>query len=166
MASPIDRRWLVALGLFLAQGAALAQQLYWYDGAVRRPLWSEPGVVADFEGAAREKSSVIKPSALVKPGAGGQSGVFRDHASASGASPRALPGGVILRFKPDTAEAERADLIARHGLTVVRELAPGSGTLLVASPPGEASLTLANRLYESGQFAAASPNWWQARRLK
>ena len=46
------------------------------------------------------------------------------------------------------------------------ELVDGSGLWLVGSEPGLPSLDLANRLYESGDFAVAAPNWWQPRALK
>ncbi len=145
--------------------AACAQQVYWYDGATRRPLWAETGVLADFASGGREKSQIVRPAALVKTDGARHSPVFRDHAQA-GAASRALPGGVLLTFAPGTGESARQAAFARHGLTVLRDIGPGSGSYLVASPAGEASLNLANKLFESGDFAAASPNWWQPRQLK
>jgi hypothetical protein len=159
-------RWLLSGAVMVFLGTpALAQQHYWYDGATRRPLWAEPGVVADFSGPTREKSAVVSPSALVKSDARRQSPVFRDQAQ-SGGPARALPGGVLIRFAPGATAAERQAALARHGLTVLRENGPGSGSWLIESPAGEASLALANRLHESGDFEAAAPNWWQPRRLK
>ena len=157
------RAWCAAVLCGLA-GPLAAQQLYWYDGAVRRPLWAEPGVVADFSGGTREKSQVIRSSALSKADATRQSPVFRDQAQGGGT--RALPGGVIVRFKAGSTEPQVAALVARHGLTVVRRIGDAGTSYLVDCPPGEASLALANRLFESGDFEAASPNWWQPRRLK
>lgn len=156
------RRAALATALAAALAApAGAQQRYWYDGAQRRPLWVEPSVLAEFSGPRAEKSQVVKPAALVKsPQAA--SPVFRD---ATG-RPRALPGGVMLRFREGTPEAGRAALLARHGLGAARELGEGSGTWLVDTPPGTTALDLANRLFESGDFAAAAPNWWQPRTLK
>ncbi|HPU52416.1 MAG TPA: hypothetical protein PK359_12730 [Burkholderiaceae bacterium] len=141
-----------------------AQQVYWYDGAVRRPLWAEPGVVADFSGATSEKSQVIRPYALSKAEGGHQSPVYRDQAQ--GGATRALPGGVIVRFKAGSTDSDIAALAARHGLTLQRRIGDLGTTYLVACPPGEPSLALANRLFESGDFEAASPNWWQPRQLK
>ena len=157
------RTWCAAL-LCCLTGPLAAQQLYWYDGATRRPLWAEPGVVADFSGDAREKSQVIRSSALSKTDLARQSPVFRDQAQGGGT--RALPGGVLVRFKADSTDAQQAALVARHGLTVVRRIGDAGASYLVGGPPGEASLALANRLFESGDFEAASPNWWQPRRLK
>lgn len=160
----ISSRALLATVLFAPLSLA-AQQRYWYDGDTRRPLWAESGVIADFDGAAREKSGVLKPAGLVKSGAAGTSPVYRDQPGDTG-SARALPGGVLLRFKPGTAEAQRDALLSRHGLTRLREVGTGTDAVLVASAPGDASLTLANRLHESGDFAAASPNWWRPHRRK
>ena len=159
-------RWALTGTMLALLGApALAQQLYWYDGGIRRPLWAESGVVADFSGPTREKSAVLSPSALAKSDTRRQSAVFRDHAQPGGPA-RALPGGVLIRFAPGTTPAQRQAALARHGLTVLRENGPGSDSWLIESPAGEASLALANRLHESGDFEAAAPNWWQPRQLK
>ena len=152
--------WLLAM-----PWAAHAQQRYWYDGDQRRPLWSEPSLVADFGAHSAEKSRVLKPPALVKGDATLRSPVFRD-GSDERSPHRALPGGVIVRFDPSLSADQRAALIVRHRLEVVRELGDGTGVWLVRSAPGLPALELANRLYESGDFLAASPNWWRPRALK
>lgn len=156
---------LLALAILVSCTAAHAQQRYWYDGDQRRALWAEASVVADFSEHSAEKSRVIKPATLAKGSASSHSPVFRD-AKERASTPRALPGGVIVRFRPSTPDEQRAQLIERHRLEVVRELGEGSGQWLVHSAPGLPALELANRLYESGDFAAASPNWWQPRKLK
>lgn len=150
--------------LAAAAGNAWCQQRYWYDGERKRPLWSEPATVADFSAPAGAKSQVLKPSALAGEGKR-TSPVFRDDASEKSAR-RALPGGVLLRFRPGTTRESRQALLERHGLRALREIGAGTGTWLVDAEPGIASLELANRLYESGDFAAASPNWWRPRALK
>lgn len=157
------RAWCAGLLCCLA-GPLAAQQMYWYDGAVRRPLWAETGVVADFSGETREKSQVIRSSALSKSAGTAQSPVYRDQAQ--GGAPRALPGGVLLRFKAGGTPAQNDALLARHGLTLTRRIGDGGASVLIDSPPGEASLALANRLFESGDFEAVSPNWWQPRARK
>jgi hypothetical protein len=73
---------------------------------------------------------------------------------------------VIVRFKAGSTDSDIAALAARHGLTLQRRIGDLGTTYLVACPPGEPSLALANRLFESGDFEAASPNWWQPRQLK
>jgi len=156
---------LLAGWLLLAASPAFAQQHYWYDGAVRRPLWSDAALVADFSVPVAEKSRVLRPAALSKGPDASTSPVFRDSRD-SQARPRALPGGVIVTTATDMTEDARRSLFARHGLQTVRELGAGTGRWLVAGPVGIGSLELANRLYESGDFAGASPNWWQPRTRK
>lgn len=153
----------VAAALALCASGAVAQERYWYDGERRRPLWAEPDAVADFA-APTGKATLRKPAAATAD-AKRSSPVFRDGASA-GSAKRALPGGVLLRLRPGTSPDAAQALLARHGLTLRRTIGDGSGMLLVEAPPGVASLELANRLYESGDFAAASPNWWRPRALK
>ena len=163
-----NRTFLPALAVAMLLGATAvdgqAQQRYWYDGEWRRPLWADETVVADFSAARGEKSKVLRPAAIAK---GGEptSPVFRDGPGEKSRT-RALPGGVIVTLKTGPGEDRRDALFARHGLQPVREIGSGSGMWLVASPPGVASLDLANRLYESGDFKAAAPNWWQPRALK
>jgi hypothetical protein len=109
---------------------------------------------------------VLRPAGLAKGSeATAVSPVFRDRAGGQG-QPRALPGGVIVRLREGTGDAARQALFARHGLQPVREQSGGTGAWLVAAPAGLPSLELANRLYESGDFAGASPNWWQPRTRK
>jgi hypothetical protein len=162
--------------LFGLSGVAFAQQHYWYDGDARRPLWIASDVVADFSASRAEKSRVLRPALLAKggdptviaaapAGTAATSPVFRDGRSEKD-RPRALPGGVILTLKPGTPEAQRAALFARHGLAQARALGGAGNVWLAETPAGLAALELANRLYESGDFAAAAPNWWQPRALK
>lgn len=162
---PILACLLAALALAGLPAPAGAQQRYWYDGQHRRPLWAEPGQAVRFPAERGGRPTVLPASALEKEGEARSSPVFRDAAGASGPR-RALPGGVILAFPAGTDAAGRAALLARHGLRAVREIGEGSGRWLVESPPGLASLDLANRLHESGDFTSASPNWWRPRALK
>jgi len=159
--------WLT-LALAAVCGPAQAQQRYWYDGGERRLLWAESGLRADFNAAPGTKQSVIQPVIGDKPAAPAgttDTPVYRDQADAGGRV-RALPGGVLLGLRPGTSATARDALLARHGLRLVRPIGDRGDLLLVASPPGDASLDLANRLHESGDFASASPNWWQPRQLK
>jgi hypothetical protein len=159
--------WL-ALALAVIGGPAQGQQRYWYDGGERRLLWAESGLRADFNAAPGTTQSVIQPVLGDKPAAPAgptDTPVYRDQPSAGGRV-RALPGGVIVGLRPGTSAAARDALLARHGLRLVRPIGDRGDVVLVASPPGDASLDLANRLHESGDFASASPNWWQPRQLK
>lgn len=143
-----------------------AQQRYWYDAGVRRDLWAEPGLSADFSARRHSaKAQVLAPAGLAKPAAAEDSTVFRDGPS-SGAGLRALAGGVIVRLRPGTGPSEREALFARHALALARPIGAQDRVWLVAAPQGVDSLELANRLHESGDFESASPNWWKERARK
>lgn len=159
-----------------AASPAPSEGLYWYEEGRRRALKVDAAQVADFvrkdESARRmplraSRDSEKSPAGLPD----GVSPVLRD-AGAPG-RPRALPGGVIVTLKSAPAgndagarHAQALAQLAAAGLQPLRALDPGARRWLVASPPGLASLELANRLHESGEFAAAAPNWWQPRALK
>ena len=66
-----------------------------------------------------------------------------------------------MTLPPDWSEERAAEWLASKALRVVRKLVIGQHVYLVATESGVASLTLANRLVESGEVEAASPNWWQ-----
>lgn len=149
----------------LAASLAQAQQRYWYDGEVRRPLWAEPAVVVDFAQAARGAPVVPAPAGLEKSAGAHRSPVFRDAAS-PGSPLRAPAGGVIVRLRPGTTDAQRAALFAKHGISQPRRVGGQDDVWLAPAPAGVASLDLANLLHETGDFASASPNWWKARTLK
>ncbi len=144
---------------------ATAQQRYWYDAGVRRALWAESAVVAEFGASATGKSAVLVPAGLEKSVSTQRSPVFRDGPS-SGAPLRALAGGVIVRVKEGTAAAERDALFVRLGIAQARPIGATQRVWFVPSPPGIDALELANRLHESGELESASPNWWKARALK
>lgn len=135
-------------------GAAAAQtaSAYWYDGDVRRELYGVP-----VRSETREKALAANPSAdgtaffTERPGSARVMG---------------LPGGVVVTLRQALPPARAQQFLVSRGLNPVRPVGDGSTTWLVASDPGLPSLHLANRLYESGDFAAASPNWWQARAKK
>lgn len=91
----------------------------------------------------------------------GVSEVLRNEAG----SPRALPGGVIVRLH-ESNRRNAHDILVDAGLRPVRALDPEQRTWLVESPAGLESLELANRLHESGRFESASPNWWRPRAPK
>ncbi|MBW6495262.1 MAG: hypothetical protein K0B16_12050 [Burkholderiaceae bacterium] len=139
-------------------------QAYWYDGAVRRPLAIDPDAVADFTqpgtAAPRGRPRLTEASATAAGKAGANvSPVFRG-VGAPASEVRALPGGIIVTLRTaSTAEAAN-QLLAPFGLSVTR---PVDGTGLrwvVATAAGMAALETANRLHESGAFAAVTPDWW------
>jgi hypothetical protein len=163
---------LIGLSGWPIADAASPTEHYWYDGDVRRPLWLDAGQVADFSEPGFTPAKVLKaagqndPAALSKRQvAGATSPVFKDDAG-GGARVRALPGGVIVTLKQPMSEAAARAFLKQRGLTPLRSVIDGSGMWLIESGPGLESLQLANRLFESGDYATASPNWWQPRTLK
>ncbi|RPH67259.1 MAG: hypothetical protein EHM83_01980 [Burkholderiales bacterium] len=142
---------------------------FWYDGGVRRALRVDPAWIADFATAPTAASA--KSRSPLKRSIGGKkaletlpagaSPVFRDTAG----SPRALPGGVIVRLR-DADRQQARERLAAAGLVPVRAIDPQERSWLVESPPGLPSLELANRLHEGGEFESAEPNWWRPRTLK
>jgi len=147
----------------------VTSQVYWYDGTERKALQTDPAWIADF--SAPSTTPGMKPRSPLKRFIGGEKGleslpagaspVFRDE----NGTPRALPGGVIVRLR----ESDRSDARARletMGLVPVRPIDPDGHGWLVESAAGLPSLELANRLHESGQLESASPNWWRPRALK
>lgn len=174
-----------ALGLAAidAVQAAGPTNFYWYDGQIRRELWLESSQVVDFTAKAANGAPLIKSSAVTAattatatngkdPSAPQKSGgadtqkvspMFRD---TTGTAPtRALPGGVIVTLKQPLSPDEARAFLQQRGLVPVSQLGD-SAMWLVESPAGLESLALANRLFESGEFAAAAPNWWRPRALK
>ena len=134
----------------------------WRDGNVQRTLALESGLRADFSGALSGKSMALRPSvgALKDVSPSLQSPVFRDE----GGRLRALPGGVVVMMRDVLEEPAARALLAAHDARLTRRL--GERAWLVESAAGLASLELANRLADSGAFAAAQPNWWVERALK
>ncbi len=142
---------------------------YWYENGQRKALRIDPGWVADFASPGRPEPGkprtplkrVIGGEKALETMPGGASPVFRDDNGAA----RALGGGVIVRLR-DAGLPEAHARLAGAGLVPVRPLDPEGRTWLVDAPPGLASLELANRLHESGQYESAAPNWWRPRALK
>ena len=161
---------LLAMLLALSVNPASAQtkggaEHYWYDGEIKRSLWIDPAQVADFSTQDRSKSAVVKAMPATKALSDKMSPLFRDRADES-AHGRALPGGIIVRLRQVMPDEQARSYLNDRGLKAVREIGSQTGMWLVESAPGLASLELANRLHEKGEFISVSPNWWQPRALK
>lgn len=151
-----------------APGSADAA-LHWYDGGRRRGLLVDDRLRVDFiDGKAVLSDQPARAGkaldAATTAGAPADSTVFRD--ADSPAVKRALPGGVIITTHAPTDAASLDRLLAARGLAVARQLDASGTRWLVETPSGIAALELANRLHESGDFAAVAPNWWRERALK
>lgn len=156
-----------------AQGGASAEAEQSKSAASKATV-EHPGEARAGKSRRRGPLRLARPSekAMSADGlAAGVSPVLSD--ATAPADARALPGGVIVTLKaapagtdPATREAAARSQLVQAGLAPVRTLDPSGRVWLVASPAGLASLTMANRLHENGQFESATPNWWQARALK
>jgi hypothetical protein len=139
-----------------------ASSLAWIDAGILRPLYLDTGLRADFSPNQAGKAIVLRradgplkdvPTTLQSP-------VLRDESGRA----RALPGGVLVVLAAALDDGAARALIGRHDVVPVRRIA--GSVWLVASPPGLASLDLANRLSQVGAFQSAQPNWWVDRPLK
>jgi len=72
----------------------------------------------------------------------------------------ALPGGVLVKFKPDWTREQVDAWVASRGFAKARAMDFGKNWFRIDTLPGVASLSAANAIFESGEVLAASPNWW------
>jgi hypothetical protein len=133
---------------------------FWYDGAERKFLAMDSDRVVRFQ--ADGKASVLakafsQEKSVLKTASETESPLFIENGRR-----RALPGGLIVSLKQARDEQDAREQLVARGLTPVR-LIPGDAQArnwIVASPTGLETLSMANRLHESGQFASVAPNWW------
>lgn len=167
--------------------ATLTMVYAWHDGEREQAVWLNPALVAEF-GTQSESESGVKrayPAASVEPGsrgiariwrvegdlgqvmqaaraanpAGKYSPVFSDGADSSGRK-RALPGGIIVAFKPDWTEARVIAWAAQQGLPVESKLEIGPNVYVLKTDAGLVALDSANRIRRSAEVVSAQPNWW------
>lgn len=171
------------------QGNTSAESFVWYDGEQQRTVWLDPHVVAEFDPPATGKSVVkrvfpkakkishsrlvvrfwrlnkgvktkssmmrmdrMAPRAKVSP-------VFHDAHSSVGPK-RALPGNIIVHFNPGWDQSTIERWLRDQQLKIVKKASFGDNVYLIKTAAGLEALETANRLYESGEVVAASPNWW------
>ena len=167
----------IALALGIVSGAQAAEQTHYYDGGRAVPVWIDrdsgtisrsPPATAANAPVTRDTPSADARAAKLPPASASAQTVtpsplmsLKAQRTAPGARglTDALPGGVLVQLKTPLAAAEARAYLVNRGLDPVREIGSGSGTWLVASEAGEAALTLANQLHDSGEFALAQPNW-------
>ena len=182
-----NSRLSTLIGLLLSglvASACATGGAHYYDGSQRRSITLQPDLVAQFVNG-NERSTALGVQAVALPGVGDSlvriyrlsgvgpratvavtpapdaaSPVFREGNSPAGRL-MALPGGVLVKFKPDWTR-ERIDAwLAARSLAVTRKLEIESNWFVIATPKGNASLTVANQIFESGEVLAATPNWWK-----
>lgn len=162
---------------------ATTSNYYWYDGSERRTLKMDAGMVAEVATGASDSvvANSIASATEVKAGTGGMrlwdvsssggaskalstlkaanvSPVFHDSAGTS--SRLALPGGIIVTFKDDWDAQRVQEWVSAQGLNIQNKLNFGN-IYVIATDVGMSALTLANQIHESGEVAAAQPNWWK-----
>jgi len=167
--------------------ATLTVVYVWHDGEREQAAWLNPALIAEF-GVQSESESGVKraqPAASAEPGsrgiariwrvggdgeqvmrqarvakpAGKYSPVFSDGANSSGRK-RALPGGIIVTFKPDWTDAQITAWTAQQGLPIASKLGIGPNVYVLNTDAGLAALTAANRIRAGGEVVSAQPNWW------
>lgn len=165
----------------IADGKA-APQRYYYDGQKKIVINPDPGLVAEFVTAAAQSAvkEAVPEAEELEAGVGGPR-VFKAPAASFktrtatgtvtspvfrvGTSPAArlmaLPGGVVVTFKPEWTDAQVREFAARKGLEVQQRLEITGNWYVLRTEPGLASLEAANKLHESGAVVSASPNWWK-----
>jgi hypothetical protein len=173
----------VTVGVADAAPAA-STAAYYYDEGARRPLTLQPGLIAEVgPGQATVVKSALPTAEVVhassaatvyKAGAAEVlqtlassrlpqarlSPVYRDGTGGPG-SLRALPGGVLVNFKPEWTAAQVGAFVSQRGLTLGQKLNLAGNWYLVNTPAGEAALRAANAIQESGAVVSSAPNWWQ-----
>lgn len=172
---------LASAGLASAQ-AADPPALHYHDGGRRIALSVEPALVADF-GPSRMTALSANGTAAPQRVAGdstvrilrmpaGQdasvaatgpqrSPVFRQGGTPAGRL-MALPGGVLVKFKPQWSRTQQNAWLAAQGLPAGQPMALGAEWVRVDTAAGWTALQVANRLQATGEVLSSSPNWWTA----
>jgi hypothetical protein len=174
-------RTLCTSVLALAAGTALADGAsYYYDGARKVTISQMPDLAADFAGVSSGAQAALAPgvtrvagdsvvriyrlsgSRLNATDAGSTSSLTPVFVRGQTASGRlmALPGGVLVKFKPDWTREQVDAWVASRGFAKARAMDFGKNWFRIDTLPGAASLSAANAIFESGEVLAASPNWW------
>ena len=175
---------LPALATLWATSATATDALHYYDGGEQRSITWQADLLAEFSRGSDQRSvQALVPGAVRVAGVGDSlvrifrvtntatrslnpappaagSWVYREGDSPSGRL-MALPGGVLVKFKPEWSRQQVDSWVASRSLAIERPLAIGVNWFLLASPAGDASLALANSIFESGEVLAATPNWWK-----
>lgn len=162
----------------------------WYDGDRQRTVWLNPNLLAEFSPGPADTSAVrqtfptarevlskqaavrlwqldgdtLAKTAVVELRDANPSGrfspVFHDGSAGAGRK-RALPGNIIVYFKPAWNPAQIERWARDKQLAIVEKMRFGQNIYVIKTDPGLEALQTANRLYESGEVMAAFPNWWK-----
>lgn len=166
----------------------LTRSVEYYDGESKRTVWLSNELLAELEPSEDGRARVLQLDSAAEQRPEPQLGVrlwrvraaqgveeasremTRDalrfsvvlHDSASSRSPlSALPGGVVATFPAGWDRARIDAWSAARGLGATEPVVAEANMFLLASAPGLASIELANRLHESGELVACTPNVWR-----
>jgi len=168
----------------------LQQSYTWYDGDIKREIWLNPQLMAEFNPTTTQKNQISATAVGIRiandnmnsirfwridaqsssitalqsislsTDANPVSAVLHDAASTDSGM-RALPGNIILYLNPEWDKVTVERWLKQKNLQVVSRRKYLSNVFVIKSKPGLDSLLKANSLYESGEVIAAFPNWWK-----
>lgn len=180
-----------SLNAKVSDAGAAAQPYHWYDGDKQRTVYLDQTMIADFNPQSDATTKAASDTGLTagktiggtrlwklssgstktalntvksQVQTGKYSPVFRD-TQASGQA-RALPGNVIVQFADDWDEAKIKQWVSDQGQSIDSKATFGTNFYILTTPPGMASLEIANTLFETGDVLLASPNWWKEPHLR
>lgn len=152
-----------------------AETMHYYDNGNQRSIQLQPSLVAEFAGSTSAQTrstenTIIKPFVSIHKNTSptrrtagstaNQSPVFREGDSPAGRL-MALPGGVIVNFKPDWTDEQVRLWTKTHDYLIKQKLNILGNWYIIDTPPGLVSLQAANDIQETGEVVSASPNWWK-----
>lgn len=166
-------RWRVVTWVCLASTGSMgawAQPVvtHYFDGTSVRTVQLESRWVADI--APRADTPPAQPFVSLRRSSDPAprhadssqrvSPVYREGDSPAGRL-MALPGGVMVQFKPEWSDTQIQAWADGQGLQLVHKLSLPGQWRLVATETGTAALALANQIHASGDVVSARPNWWR-----
>jgi hypothetical protein len=140
--------------------ASAASTHFWYDGGERKLIALDANRIVRFQ--ADGKASILPKALSQEKSISSTASQTESPLFIENGRRRALPGGLIVNLKQARDEQDAREQLKARGLVPVR-LIQGDAQArnwIVASPIGLETLTMANQLHESGQFASVAPNWW------
>lgn len=147
---------LFALPCLLAFSSfAQSSEYYWYDGNKKKTITLNNTVHAVY---ANNKTTLKSgPNTNSANKTGFTSPVFYAGIN-TGPQQISLPGNIIIKFKANWSSEQIDSWLQSKNLIQVKKF-PFANTYEIRTIPGLSSLNTANAIYESGEVAAASPNW-------
>lgn len=172
----------------------LDEAIEYEDAGIPRKLWISKDLVAEFNPSPTGMAAILSADPTAKEVEQPQpvvrlwklSGPLRGEAfSTAVASPlarvspvlhegpteglpmRALPGGVVVTFKPDWDRARIDSWLALRSLSIQGDpVSAESNMFLVGTAPGLAALAVAKELAKMGELVDVVPNFWRQNTAK